>query len=110
MIDRVPFEVAISDKQLLKSRWDTLSLPQQVVLKAFYGLKLTDEELIYWSIFQGGATYNELFEPTQVKLVDYTPREYNRLVAILGRRSGKTDQIISTAAAYEITLGGLHSM
>jgi hypothetical protein len=106
MIDRVPFEVAISDKQLLKPRWDTLSLPQQVVLKAFYGLKLTDEELIYWSIFQGGATYNELFEPTQVKLVDYTPREYNRLVAILGRRSGKTDQIISTAAAYEITLGG----
>lgn len=106
MIERIPFEIAISDKQLLKPRWDTLSLPQQTVLKAFYGLRLTDEELIYWSIFQGGATYNELYEPIQVQLIDYKPKEYTRLVAILGRRAGKTDQIISTAAAYEITLGG----
>jgi hypothetical protein len=105
-IERFPFELAIADPKLLKPRWDELSAPQRTILKAFYGLNLTDEELVYWSIFQGGATYNELYEVTNVTLVPYVPKEYSRLVPILGRRSGKTDFVVSTAAAYEITLGG----
>lgn len=106
MIDRVPFEIAIGDDQLLKPRWIQLSKPQQVILKSFYGLKLSDEELIYWSMLQGGATYDELGFVKSITMVPYEPKEYSRLVAILGRRSGKTDMVVSTAAAYELTLGG----
>lgn len=105
-IERFPFELAIADPKLLKPRWDTMTKPQQVILKAFYGLSLTEEELYYWSIFQGGATYDDLGYPTSVTLVPYTPKEYRRLVPVLGRRSGKTDMVVCTAAAYEITLGG----
>lgn len=106
IVERVPFEIAIKDPKLLGGRFAQLSVPQQVILKAFYGLKLSDEELIYWSIFQGGATYDELFYPTSVVLQPYEPKEYSRLLPILGRRSGKTDMVVSTAVAYEITLGG----
>ena len=106
IIERVPFEIAIKGEKLLKPRWDALSGPQKTILKAFYGLNLTEEELVFWSILQGGVTYNELFEPTSITLVPYAPKEYSKLVAVLGRRSGKTDMVVSTAAAYEITLGG----
>ncbi len=106
IIERVPFALAISDDKLLGKRWKALSGPQQTILKAFYGLPLTDEQLVFWSILQGGATYNELFEVTAVTMVPYVPKEYSKLVAVLGRRSGKTDMVVSTAAAYEITLGG----
>lgn len=105
-IERFPFELAIKDKQLLKPRWDQLSKPQQVALKAFYGLPLEGEELVIWSIFQGGATYDKLGYVTSVTEVPYKPREYDVLNLYVGRRSGKTDMIISTAVAYEITLGG----
>jgi hypothetical protein len=104
--DRVPFDLAVRGEKLLKKRWDTLSSPQKTVLKAFYGLTLTDEELVHWSVMQGGATYDELGVVKTVTLVPYTPKEYTRLVPILGRRSGKTDRICSTAAAYELTCGG----
>lgn len=105
-LERVPFAVAIKAPKLLKPRFDTLTVPQQVVLKAFYGLPLNQEELIHWSIFQGGATYDKLGYVTSVTPVPYTPKEYDTLVLYVGRRSGKTDAIISTAVAYEITLGG----
>jgi hypothetical protein len=105
-LERVPFALAISDAKLLKPRWDKLSKPQQVVLKAFYGLPLSEEELTYWSIFQGGATYDRLGYVTSITPVPYIPKEYDTLVLYVGRRSGKTDKIISTAVAYEITLGG----
>ena len=105
-IERVPFEVAINAKELLKERFDTLSRPQQVILKSFYGLPLNEAELLTWSMLQGGATFDELGYVTGVTLVPYIPQEYNRLIAVLGRRSGKTDTIVGTAAAYEITLGG----
>jgi hypothetical protein len=105
-IERLPFELAIKDPKLLKPRFDTLSKPQQVILKAFYGMNLSEEELVFWSIFQGGATYNALYEVTSVVLQPYKPREYTELAAIIGRRGGKTDMVVSTAAAYEITLGG----
>lgn len=107
MTERVPFELAIKGDKLLKKRFDTLSLPQQVALKAFYGLPLlSEEELRIWSIFQGGAEYDDLGFVTKVTPIPYTPKEYDTLVLYVGRRSGKTDAIISTAVAYEITLGG----
>lgn len=105
-LERVPFHIAISSPKLLKPRWDTLSGPQKTILKAFYGLPLTDEELVWWSITQGGATYDEYGFVKHVDLIPYQPKEYSRLVAVLGRRSGKSDAIVSTAVAYEVTLGG----
>jgi hypothetical protein len=106
VIDRVPFGVAIADEKLLKGRFDTLSRPQQVILKAFYGLPLTEEELVFWSISQGGAEYDALGYVTKVTPVPYVAKEYDTLVLYVGRRSGKTDAVMSTAAAYELTLGG----
>jgi len=106
MTDRVPFQLAIYGDKLLKKRFQTLSTPQRTVLKAFYGLPLDEKELRYWSIFQGGAEYDDLGFVTKVTPVPYTPKEYDTLVLYVGRRSGKTDAIISTAVAYEATLGG----
>lgn len=105
-IDRVPFELAIAAPKLLKPRWDKLSFPQQTILRAFYGLPLDEKGKYYWSIFQGGATYDRLGYVTAVQEIPYKPKEFDTLILYLGRRSGKTDKIISTAVAYEITLGG----
>lgn len=103
---RFPFELAIKDKNLLKPRFDRLSVPQQTILKAFYGLPLNEQELVFWSVSQGGATYDDLGYVKTVTMVPYRPKEYDTLVLYVGRRSGKTDSVISTGAAYEITLGG----
>jgi hypothetical protein len=105
-LERVPFALAIASPKLLKPRFDTLSKPQQSALKIMYGLPLDEEGLVHWSIFQGGAEYDELGYVKNVTMIPYTPREYSRVVGVFGRRSGKTDQIFSTASAYEITLGG----
>jgi hypothetical protein len=113
-LDRVPFDLAISDPKLLKHHFETLSGPQQVVLKAFNGLELSDElnpktgksELDYWSMLQGGAEFDHLGFVTKINPVPYFPKKYDTLVAILGRRSGKTDRITATQIAYEALLGG----
>lgn len=105
-VDRLPFALAIQSDKLLKSRFDRLSVPQRVVLKAFYGLDLDPRELIIWSIFQGGATYDAMGYVTSLEMKPYVPMEFDTLVLYVGRRSGKTDAIIATAVAYEITLGG----
>jgi hypothetical protein len=90
MKERIPFEVAIADRKLLGKRFqDELSKPQQVILKAFYGLPLSDEELRYWSILQRRATYDHLGYPVSVQDYPYTPKEYHTLACILGRRAGK---------------------
>jgi hypothetical protein len=104
--DRFPFELAIKDPKLLGTRFNRLSVPQQTILKAFYGLPLNEEELVFWSVSQGGATYDDLGYVKTVTMVPYRPKEYDTLTLYVGRRSGKTDSVISTAAAYEITLGG----
>src|SRR5581483_9406262 len=113
-MERVPFEVAISDAKLLKGHWDTLSLPQRTILKAYNGLPLDGDtkdhlgwtELDYWSALQGHGIYDELGYLVKVTRVAYVAKQYHTLVAILGRRSGKTDRITSTQIAYEATLGG----
>jgi hypothetical protein len=105
-MERISFEEAISEARLLKPHFSTLSVPQQVALKAMYGLPLVGEELVAWSIFQGAAEFDPLGFPLRVAQIPYLPKEYDTLVAILGRRSGKTDRITATALAYEAILGG----
>lgn len=112
--NRIPFEEAISESLLLKDWFygdgskqnPGLSIPQQVALKVFYGLPLSADELIHWSVFQEGAIFDELGYPTQVTLKPYTPREYHQLTCVFGRRSGKTASILATIMAYEVLLGG----
>lgn len=103
---RISFQEAISEPLLLYSWFSTLSPPQQVGLKAFYGLELTQEELHYWSIFQESCSYDYLGYPISSTPVPYTPKEYFQLVGVIGRRSGKTAAWIATILAYEAILGG----
>lgn len=84
-----------------------LSLPQQVVVKAFYGLPLQGHELELWSAFQGYGEFDELGYLTGLsKLTTYEPKEYDTLTGVVGRRSGKSDRIAGIIIAYEITMGG----
>jgi hypothetical protein len=107
--DRIPFAEAISDPLLLKKRFDTLSLPQQVALKAYYGVPLTtDRELDIWSMFQGAAEFDSLGRVTRVTRVPYVPKEYDQAWLVWGRRSGKTDAFSSFVVVYEALLGGHH--
>ena len=103
----VPFADVISDPILMKPLWDQLSTPQQVCLRAFYGLPLTtDAELDAWAVLQDSCTYDELGYVTSVTRVPYDPQEHSLLVGILGRRSGKSSQITAFAVLYEVLFGG----
>lgn len=111
---RIPFSVAITDKRLLKRRFDELSLPQQVALKALYGCELSAKivddrgwsELDYWSASQLGADYDDLGYIQSIGPVPYIPKKYNEGWFICGRRAGKSDALASTIVTYEATLGG----
>jgi len=104
---RVPFEEAVSEKLLLKKRFDELSIPQQTILLAFYGCPLpTEEHKLAWAVFQESCDYDELGYPLNVRPFPYVPREYRQLYACCGRRGGKTDTIGATLLAYEATLAG----
>ncbi len=114
-MERVPFDVAISDAGLLKGMFESLSWPQQITLKAFYGCNLDPErvnpttgfsELDYWAIIQGSCEYDHLGYVTKVIPISYYPKEYNQLWAIVGRRAGKTSNLMAPIIAYEATLGG----
>lgn len=106
--ERVPFEDAINDPRLLKIHFATLSRQQQSVCKAFYGLPLVGKELEDWAVFQEAAKFDALGYPLDVASVPYQPKEYSKLIARLGRRSGKTGPITGTIVAYESALGGHH--
>lgn len=111
---RIPFEEAINEHSLLKDWFygdgsrtaPGLSSPQQVALKTFYGLPLSEEELVHWAMFQESMTYDSLGYPTSHTLVPYTPKEYHQLTCVFGRRSGKTSAVLATIMAYEVLLGG----
>ena len=106
-IGYIPFADCISDPHLLKPLWDEMSVPQQVALKAFYGLPLTtDAELRAWAVFQDSVVYDRLGYPVEVTPVPYEPREYDFLVGILGRRSGKSSTISALGVLYEVLFGG----
>lgn len=104
--ERIEFDEAIAEPLLLKNAFGELSPPIQVALKAIYGLNLNEEELRYWSMFQGGAEYDHLGYPVSFGNVPYTPQEYEDVTVILGRRSHKTGGISAFILAYEALLGG----
>lgn len=104
--DRIPFSTVISDDKLMGLAWKELSVPQQVILKAAYGLELsTPEEMRAWAILNDQCEYDELFVPTKVGSFPYRRREYKTVVGLIGRRSGKS-HISCFAALYEIVFGG----
>jgi hypothetical protein len=75
----------IEDPGLLNDQ--SLSPAQKMALKASYGLPLDDEEL-------------ELFKLT-TGLSEYPHREWLEITFLLGRKSGKSNQITSNMAIYE---------
>jgi hypothetical protein len=75
----------VNDLNLLEG--SELSLAQQTVLKAMYGLELSPAEL---DIFRR-ATGREIYEPT----------EHQEATVIVGRQGGKTSRIGALIAAYE---------
>lgn len=114
---RIPFEEAIAERSLMKTRFDMLSFPQQVALKMLYGVPLSEHrkspttgysEIDYWHIFQGGAITDDLGFVKDVRHsgVDPVFEEFREAWLIMGRRSGKTDTFAATIVAYEATLGG----
>jgi len=115
--ERIPFEEAISERTLLKTRFDELSVAQQTALKLLYGVPLSEHkrsarsgfsEVDYWSIFHGYCELDDLGFPVKVLpgAPEYVPTEYREGVLIVGRRGGKTDTFGATIVAYEATCGG----
>lgn len=88
---RIPFEEAVSEPLLMKDRWDTLSVPQQVALKGLYGMPLANEqELHIWNGFQGHAQIDDLGYPIGLTKVEpYIPKKYREGWMIVGRRGSK---------------------
>jgi hypothetical protein len=112
---RVPFLAVMEDANLLGNAWQQLSWPQRVTLKAFYGCPLNATikhpttgwtELDYWAIIQGSCTYDSLGFVTAVTPLPYAPKAYSQLWAVVGRRSGKTSQLMSIILVYEAMFGG----
>lgn len=112
---RWPFLDVVEDPSLLGPVWQTLSWPQRVTLKAFYGCPLDDRkknpktgltELDYWAVIQGSCEYDELGFVTKVKRIPYEPKEYEQIWAVVGRRAGKTSQLMSIILVYEALFGG----
>lgn len=106
MAQRIPFQVAISDKLLLKAWFDRLTHAQQVALLAFYGCPLKDADLDLWSTLRGGAVLDDVGYPISVQRIPYEQRQYHQLVALIGRRAGKTTALAATVTVYEAMLGG----
>lgn len=110
---RIPFAIAIEERELLKNRWLELSSPQRVALKSLYGVPLSQEqdawgwtEEDYWAAQQGRATYDPLGFLLEVSPHPYTPKQYEEAWCVWGRRGGKTDALASMIVAYEATMGG----
>ena len=111
IVERIPFKIVISDEKLMGKLWQTLSLPQRTILKAFYGLPLKEKaEQALWAVFNGNCEYDELGYITAIIPTAYHPKEYAKLVGLLGRRSGKSTHITAFAVLYEIIFGGHHGM
>lgn len=104
--ERIPLEVVIADPKLMKPLWDMLSVPQKVMVKALYGLPIEGEaERRAWAIFNRHCKEDELGFVTEWWEYPYEAKEYQELVALIGRRSGKS-LISCFIALYEIIFGG----
>jgi len=107
VIPYLPLSEVIDDAKLMKPCWESLSRPQQVCIKAFYGLPLTEpEDLAIWSILHDAVVYDALGYPQSITVYPYVPKEYSVFVGILGRRAGKSAAITAFMALYEILFGG----
>lgn len=97
----------IIEPMLLKAAFDGLSVPQQMCVKAIYGLPLNEAELLLWSAFNGFGEYDELGYVTGVSQpYPYVPQEYADVTLVLGRRSGKSSHISAFCLVYEALFGG----
>jgi hypothetical protein len=107
-LPHIPFDVAITTKELLKKSYERLTPAQKTIIRAYYGLPLDNEGKELWALLHGHALFDELGYPLEIfpDRIKYEPKEYNRLWALLGRRSGKTDALGSLIFAYEATCGG----
>ncbi len=106
ILERVPFGDVISNDQLMGKLWKKLSVPQQTILLATYGLPLpTADHHAAWSILNGKFQHDSLGYPTKIFSHPYTPHNYDVIVGLLGRRSGKSF-VTCFAVLYEVIFGG----
>lgn len=120
---RIPLEIAVEEPRLLRDRWygndskgiPGLSLPQKVVVKAMYGLPLSDDvrddrgwsELDYFFAFHGHGRFDDLgfLISVDTPVRRYVPHEYSETWLNEGVRSGKST-VASFVLTYEGTCGG----
>ena len=106
ILDRIPFKTVINDDKMMGRLWKKLSIPQQTILLAAYGLDLPSaEHKAAWSILNGKFVHDRLGYPTKIFAFDYIPAQYDTIVGLLGRRSGKSF-LTCFAILYEIIFGG----
>lgn len=106
ILERIPFETVISSDKMMGKLWKKLSIPQQTILLAAYGLDLPSaEHRAAWSILNGKFVHDKLGYPIKIYQCDYKPEVYDTIVGLLGRRSGKSF-ITCFAILYEILFGG----
>lgn len=104
--ERIPLEWLIQQSSLLKPLWDALSVPQQTLVKAMYGLPLTSkEEHKAWAVFNGACELDDLGFITSWHEIPYDPQEYRTLVGLIGRRGGKS-HLMCFMLLYEVLFGG----
>lgn len=105
---RIPFEEAIGEPLLFQAGFASLSLPQQVVLKAIYGLPLRGREFEIWNAMNGKGRFDSLgfLIGLEEAEVPYPGEEMEDVTLIVGRRAGKSERISSFVVAYEALCGG----
>ena len=79
----------VTDPRLLNL---SLSEPQEVLLRAIYGLPLSDSQLDVFYLCTGRHTY--------------TPHGFSEATILCGARAGKDSRIACPIASYEAALGG----
>jgi len=104
--DRVPFSQVINDDKLMGKLWKKLSVPQQTILLAAYGLELpTKDHYAAWAILNGEFEHDDLGYPTKIRNFPYEAQNYDTVVGLIGRRSGKSF-VTCFAILYEVIFGG----
>jgi hypothetical protein len=105
-VERIPLDFVVRQDKLMKPLWMALTPMQKVTVKAFYGLPLAGaEEHRMWAILNQAATFDALGYPIEVFEFPYEPREFDTLIVLAGRRSGKS-YVSGFVALYEILFGG----
>lgn len=106
IVNRVDFSIVINDDRMMGKLWKKLSVPQQTILLAAYGLPLPSKSHeASWSILNGKFSHDNLGYPTKIFSHPYVAKNYDTIVGLVGRRSGKSF-ITCFAALYEIVFGG----